>query len=876
MKKTISIILTVLMLILNLQINFVIAEDTVLKPEEAGLLEALALINEDGFAEEDYLTRAEFCNVICRLFNFSVVTGESNVPFRDIDDTHPYFYEVSLLYNRGIIKGLSKYQFAPNRYITKDEAATIAVTALGFAEIVKSENSSMLAKANELGIFDGISLTENNVSEDMVKKLMYNILFAPIAKVASSGKGISYETDEALMMNEIYDLYEVKGVVTENSVTSFYGESSIGDDQIKIDSSLYINATENLDSLMGYSVFAYVIYDKDGEGTVIYAYENEKKNNVSEFMSEDITDLNDSLLSFDSDGKEVKVEFSNSMDVIYNGIGIKSYTTSTLKPKYGHIKLIDHDTDKKADLAIVTEYKGMVVQNVVSSDTEFNVYDKYGNNIVADLVEKDCMINVWKNGQAAKISDIVSGSAILLVDSGARETRRIINIYLFKEKISGVLAGIDDKEITVDDKSFEISPYLDIEATKYYMSKQVSCYVDINDRLAFVTVESGEQYGFLYRGVWQEDSEDLLLRVLTTDNEWKAYLLADKINFNTESKKDSDVYTALLNGKSSVEQQVIRFETNEDGKITKLYTAQFKTNEDGSLDVGYDEELRDKGMFRKSMLYKWRQFAHEVKGMYVKQGYSSWVEVFFTGTVPVLVRPQTDVTDEKQCHWYTQSYFKTEHNYYCEGFDLKEDNCISMMVVYQDLKYTVTGSDAFIVVDKIISEVNEEQEVVKKLYGYYKGVLTGFEAANDNAFLFDGKEVKRGDIVKVAKDPNENVDHLDEKLRFSVTSPENYITNYDDQTGNVSSHQNSAYASRQIPVGTVSKVYGDYVRMEVQNSQYINLLLRSTTKYVVYDANQRAGSELRVGTKNDIAIGDYIVAGISWGKVEDIIIYKLD
>lgn len=408
------------------------------------------------------------------------------------------------------------------------------------------------------------------------------------------------------------------------------------------------------------------------------------------------------------------------------------------------------------------------------------------------------------------------------------------------------------------------------------MSKKVSVYVDINGRASFLAIESGDQYGFLYKGIWQDEKDDLLCIIFTTDNELKKYMLSDKIVFNAETKKDTDVYNILLNGNTSVEQQVIRFEANDEGKITKLYTAQHKTKEDGSLDYEYDEELRDKGMFRKSMIYKWRQFAHEVKGMYVKNGYDSWVEVFFSGTVPVLVRPQGEVTSEKQMFWYTQSYFETEHNYYCEGFDLKEDNCISMMVVYQDLKFTVTGSDAFIVVDKISTVINEDEEVVKKLWGYYKGVLTGFEAANDNAFLFNGKEVKRGDVVKVAKDTNKRVDHLDEKMRFSVTEPDNYITNYDDQTGNVLSQLNSAYASCQIPVGKVVKVYGNYVKMEVQNSQYINLLLRSATKYVVYDGKQRGGNELRVGTKNDIAIGDYIVARIFLGKVEDIVVYKLD
>ena len=876
MKKTFIYILTVIMLILNLQITLTSAEDTVLNPEEAELLNALNLIDSEGFAEADYLTRAEFCALVCRLFNIETVSG-GEVEFRDIEESHECFDAVAYLYGRGIIKGLSKYSFAPEREILAEEAATILVAALGFSELVKIDNASMLAKAKELGIFDGLSLaSDEKITEETAKKLMYNTLFAPITKVSVSVDKITYSDDETLMMNEIYDLYEIKGVVNENGTASLFGEGTIRENQIKIDTEIYGKGTEIVDSLMGYSVYAYVMYDSDSEGTVIYARENEKKNNVYEFMSDELNSLDENYISFEIDKKEKKVKISNSIDAIYNGIGIKDFKNTLLNLKYGKIRLIDNTGDDKADVAIITEYKNLVVNNVVSTDTEFGIYDKYGNNIVADLVEENCVINVWKNGKAASITDVISGSAIVVTDSGKKERTRLIDIYLFKEKVDGVLAGIGNEEITLNGQSYKVSPYLDMESVTYYMSKDVTMYVDINGRASFITVENGEQYGFLYKGTWLEESEDLLLKVFTTDNEWKSYLLADKIRFNNIRKEDSDVYDDLLNGDIKVEQQVIRYEANDEGKITKLYTAQFKTKGDGSLDLEYDEELREKGMFRQSMLYKNRLFAHEVKGMYSKHGHGSWVEVFLSGSIPVLVRPMSEVTDEKQCHWYTQSYFQTDKSYYCDGYDLKEDNNISMMVVYQDLKYTVSSGDRFVVVDKIVSELNEEDEIVKKLYGYYGGTLTGFEAANDNAFKINGKEVKCGDVVMLAKDPYDKVDHIDDKLWFSVTSPNNYLTNYDDQNGVDTDMHNPVYPWRKKPVGRVSKLYGDYLKIEVQDSKHINLLLRSETKYVVYDGKARSGYELRVGTKNDIAVGDYIVGGVPWGKVQEIVIYKLD
>ena len=876
MKKTLFWILTVLMLILNLQVSFVSAEKTVLKPEEAELLNALNLLDEDGFAEDDYFTRAEFCEFLCKLFNFELVS-DGNVEFRDIDATHEHFNAVSCLYNMGIIKGLSKYSFAPNRYITAEEAATMVVTALGYSEIAEAKNETMLVKANQLGLYDGISVSgSENITEEAAKKLMYNTLFAPIIKVELSGNKIKYNNNEKLMMNEIYNLYEVKGVVTEDSTTSLFGESSIKEDEVRIDTEIYQNKMENINSLMGYSVYAYVMYDADGVGAVIYAKENSKDNNVYEFVSDDVLSVAENYISIECDGRSKKVEFANSMDAIYNGIGLKNFEKSILNPVYGKVKLIDNTGDNKADVAVITEYKSIFVQSITSSENEFCIYDKYGNDVVADLVEKDCLINVWKNGKAANISDITNDSAVTVVDSGPREHTRLIDVYLQKEKLSGILSGISDTEITLDNQNIPLSPSFDRNSVEFYMSKKVNLYVDINGKASFVTIESGGQYGFLYKALWQDIEEDLLCIIFTTDNQMKKYVLPDKLVFNNERKTDAEVYTALLNGNVSAQQQVVRFETNDEDEIIKLYTAQFSTKEDGELDYDYDAELRDKGMFRKSMLLKKRQWVHTVGGMWSKTGQSSWIEVFFSGTVPVLVRSESEVTSEKDMYWYTQSYFVLDKFYLCEGFDLREDNTISAMVVYKNLSFEVKKSDNFVVVDKITTEINEDEEVVKMLWGYYKGILTGFEAANENAFLFNGQEVQCGDVVKLAKDNNNKVDHLQEKLRFSVTSPDSYIINYNDQNGDAGSDLNPAYAARAIPVGKVSKVYGNWLQIEVQDNKHINILLRKATKYIVYDSKRANGYELSVGTKNDIAIGDYIVAGLDYSRTEDIVIYKLD
>ena len=131
-------------------------------------------------------------------------------------------------------------------------------------------------------------------------------------------------------------------------------------------------------------------------------------------------------------------------------------------------------------------------------------------------------------------------------------------------------------------------------------------------------------------------------------------------------------------------------------------------------------------------------------------------------------------------------------------------------------------------------------------------------------------------MVRVAIDFNNKVESIEkngtnEILRFRVdNNPEKYFTDYN-STGTINS---SAYQYNQTVIGRVSRIYGNYVRVEVKNNQYIHTMFESSSTCLVYDADE-AGNPWRKGSKADIALGDVIFIQLRTGKVQDVFVFKM-
>lgn len=871
MKKIIRIFITVISLLLVSQM-ITFAQNDALKSEEIGLLKAISFMDDAGFSENEYLTRGEFSYMIKKIFKYDYYGEE--VPFRDIDTTHPYYDSIAICYSKGIVHGMNKYTVSPNKEITLGEAEQMAVRALGYNIFPDSGNTTYSSQARQLGLDKGISLAEDDyLTEEAALRVVYNILFAPIMGYQYGGKELDYIFDkDIIMMNEIYDMYEVKGIITENSITSLYGESNLREKRIRLGEEVYETDMQDVDDLLGYSVKAYLVEDKLlDEMKLLYAYKDEKKNKELVIMSEDISEATKNTIKYYVENKEKKADVSTVADVIYNGIGIDSFEDTVLKPKYGILKLIDNDKDGEYDVIFVQSFSLMVVQNISTNENLLNIGEKFGNHLKVDLSNDDCTVVVYRGNNEATFNDIKTGSVLLLEDSGERISSRLIKLHLCTETVSGVLTSTNDEEITIDTKTYPVSAFLDVAKALNAASRNVTVHIDKYGNAVYIENAAGNiEYGFLFRAFLEETfDETVMVKILDTNNEWHTYTLKEKISSNGTRKKAIDFYNSMLiidsSGRNAIKKQLVRYAVNSEGLITTLDIA-----EDGTISAQKHDALIDKQIFRISFEKKNRRYAHNTKGLFVGGGYSQFLECFFTGTIPVLIRPDTDEMSQDEVMFTTQTYFKTDGDYITEGYDVDEENYVKVIIVYKEVEPTIGLGDKIYVIDNMKTELNEDDEVENVCYAWQGGSLKRLVPA-DGKNPFEG--LKKGDVVRFKLSPFDGkIDSVENgRPRFRVDdNPEQYFT---DPTA--SGDRTDAYAYDQQMVGRVVKVYGDYVRLQGSSEyEYFNMYLgNSATKYITYDTmNPR--SPLNLGTKNDIGLGDIIVSQMYFGRLETVVIYK--
>lgn len=79
---------------------------------------------DDGrFGPGETITRAQLVTILARLENLPMDYTKSS--FTDVDENDWFFQYVEAAYDAGLIAGIGNKQFAPNRYITRQELATI-------------------------------------------------------------------------------------------------------------------------------------------------------------------------------------------------------------------------------------------------------------------------------------------------------------------------------------------------------------------------------------------------------------------------------------------------------------------------------------------------------------------------------------------------------------------------------------------------------------------------------------------------------------------------------------------------------------------------------------------------------------------------------
>jgi len=101
-------------------------------------------IDQEHFAPENQVTRAEFAALISRALNLKTDTKES--PFTDVAPASWYRDVINSAYSAGIIQGLTETKFAPEQNITREEMAVMIVRAKTYASGSSTDGNNKVAE----------------------------------------------------------------------------------------------------------------------------------------------------------------------------------------------------------------------------------------------------------------------------------------------------------------------------------------------------------------------------------------------------------------------------------------------------------------------------------------------------------------------------------------------------------------------------------------------------------------------------------------------------------------------------------------------------------------------------------------------------------
>jgi hypothetical protein len=106
-------------------------------------LDIISAVDTNYFRPLSYVSRAEFTRAIVKAASIQekVNTKTKDLLFDDVEKNHPYFSFINTAVSSGIISGTGDKRFSPDDYLTKAQAATIIVRAMGLEESSSASTS---------------------------------------------------------------------------------------------------------------------------------------------------------------------------------------------------------------------------------------------------------------------------------------------------------------------------------------------------------------------------------------------------------------------------------------------------------------------------------------------------------------------------------------------------------------------------------------------------------------------------------------------------------------------------------------------------------------------------------------------------------------
>lgn len=804
MKKILTLLLS-LIIVLGIVPSMTIAASINNVEDQINMIEKLGIYIEDDEMDyiEDYVTREHYAQILSYFVGNDRSTGVKEFKgvsdYSDVPEGRASAYEIMLMTSKGYLSGYTDGTFHPEDAITLSEAVKTMVAVLGYDQIAKMNGgwpNGYVTTATDLKLLDGITL---NIGDSLTKgdltKLLWNTLNAEVLKFNINTESAN---SEDTLMNEL-DYYEVKGRVNAVGELALYSIEPCRENEIVIGDEC-IETTEDYSDFIGQYVVAY--YEKIDEETKVVKYINriENKNDIIEINANDLsreTTVNN--IVWDDGKKEQEERISNDASVIFNGRRIVDFTAEHLLPNTGKVTLVNADSKEGYETIIIKSYKDMLLNAVKRDGTEITMAD--GSGFIVFDTEEDFVMIKDSDGEELDASSLkqsllvsVAADKVHFETEGKMvidDSSSVYEIILSGKTERGKISSIDKEEriMKVGDRDLKFSKALDIDSLGLGTGKSILAYINafdemvaakvlvVGDTVSYLnnnyelvsfTFTDDESYAFLIRAYIDEETETTGFKLFTEGGEVKTFTGNEKIKLNGVNEKDSDNIinhlknsAAIYKTKTELEnagdftgfEQLIKYTLNSEGKISSIKTM--------SADEENDETVK------LAMLMKpgFEQSA-STQGLHAFWGQGNIENIYsYENTMPVFFIPDNLENVDDYTVRIASAGGIPQNIDQLVAFDADEYNILKVIVMQTQVGDTIHGNQVMersLLVDKVETTINEDDEIVQVVKGYlmhngsYREVQISDNVKYSDNIVFDIAGMKRGDIFAWNEDASGN------------------------------------------------------------------------------------------------------------------------
>ena len=795
--------------------------------EPVQILAALKIMvgDDDGaFRLEDNLKRSEVAKMAIHALGLEDAAdsakGETKYP--DVSADHWANGYINLATSQGLIIGDDVGTFRPDDSITYAEATAIFVRALGYDVMAESKGgypNGHFAVGGSIGLTKNVQGSYGQpITRGNIAFLANNSLTIGLMERKGYGTDATYEVTEKTLLKDKLKTEKLTGQVKAIPATGLEGDSNLNDNEIKIGDNVYETAY-NMNNLLGYNVTYYVQEDDSGDNTVILAMPQKDQNATADITAdlfEQLTTKNGKkaieYFEKSDSSKTTTVSIEDNAKLIYNGkVAELSDELLNLKDKSGKITLLDTDRNGVYDIVFVTNYYNIVVEEVTSTG---KIVDKYGAKTIKLGEDEDVSYRIVKGLQEVKLSDLKEYDVLSVAESKDGE---LFDIALSNETVTGKITGKKSDSFIIGGKEYKV-------AKNYPDTLEIGTegifYLDVENKIAAVDTQyvTSDNYGYLIKAYYSDESEKATFRIFTKDGEDKTFTANDKIRFNGTGGIKSQEVVNKLNDNGVTTKQLITYTANSEGRITEVFTSIDNTASGAAVNGKFTLD-------------------YSVKDAVYNQKLNKLGNVRINDDTKIF-----DIQDDVEDYSMAKpDMFEDKQKYNVMIFDTTEEFTAKAVVV-TGAEFQTNAEASVAVVSGVGTASNADDEITDKLFAYIDGKEVEV-LAESTGILVKGnekKELEIGDIIQYKT--NDNGEIVKIRVLFDISAKNTEFNEV-------------PVEDLEILYGKVSKKFSGSINVTVNGGAVRNVQLPSDVKVYSVDSS-KTKNNVTVGTAGDIQAYD--------------------